>query len=65
MHCYFCQRNIKEIDFRDTKTLEKFISAAGKIKARKKTNFCSLHQRKLAEAIKRARFLALLPYTKE
>lgn len=65
MHCYFCQKNIKEIDFRDTKVLEKFISAAGKIKSRKKTGNCSRHQKKITQAIKRARFLALMPYIKE
>ncbi|MCD6500439.1 30S ribosomal protein S18 [bacterium] len=65
MQCLFCQRNIKEIDFRDTKTLENFISALGKIRPRKKTGLCAYHQRRLAQAIKRARFLALLPYTKE
>ncbi|MBZ9572829.1 30S ribosomal protein S18 [Patescibacteria group bacterium] len=65
MHCYFCQRNIKEINFRDTKALESFMSALGKIRPRKKTGLCAFHQRRLAQAIKRARFLALLPYTKE
>jgi len=65
MHCYFCQRNIKEINFRDTKALENFTSALGKIRPRKKTGLCAYHQRRLGEAIKRARFLALLPYTKE
>jgi len=65
MHCYFCQKNIKEIDFKDSSTLERFTSAAGKIKPRKKTGLCSQHQRKLAQAIKRARYLALLPYIKE
>jgi len=65
MHCYFCQRNIKEIDYKDTKTLSQFISLSGKIKPRKKTGLCSRHQRRLAQAIKRARFLALLPYVKE
>jgi small subunit ribosomal protein S18 len=65
MHCFFCQRNIKEIDYKDTKTLNQFISLLGKIKPRKKTGLCSQHQRKLAQAIKRARFLALLPYVKE
>ena len=63
MACYFCQRNIKEIDFKDTKVLWRFISSSGKIKAKKRTGTCSSHQRKLAQAIKRARFLALLSYT--
>jgi small subunit ribosomal protein S18 len=60
MNCYFCQRNIKEIDFKDAQLLSRFISQSGKIKARKKTGVCSSHQRKLARAIKRARYLALL-----
>jgi len=65
MSCYFCQRDIKEINFRDVKTLDFFISAQGKIKPRKKTRLCAKHQNRLAEAIKRARFLALLPYSKK
>ena len=65
MSCYFCQRDTKEINFRDVKTLGFFISAQGKIKPRKKTRLCAKHQKKLAEAIKRARFLALLPYSKK
>ena len=65
MQCYFCQKNIKDVDFKEIKTLEKFTSAQGKIRARKKTGLCAYHQRKLARAIKRARFLALLPFVKE
>ncbi len=60
--CYFCQRNLKEIDFKDRKLLEKFISGMAKIKSRKKTGLCSKHQRQLVKAIKRARFLGLLPF---
>jgi len=63
MVCYFCQRNIKEIDYKNTKLLSRFVSGLAKIKAKKRTGVCSTHQRKLAQAIKRARFLALLPYT--
>jgi len=59
-NCYFCQRNIGEIDFKDRETLKKFISGLGKIKSRRKTNLCARHQRGLARAIKRARFLGLL-----
>jgi len=65
MHCYFCQRNIKEIDFKDTQTLQRFTSLLGKIKGRKKTGLCARHQRKIAQAIKRARYLGLLPYLRE
>ncbi len=64
MHCYFCQQNKKQVDFKETQALNKFLSAAGKIKSRKKTNLCAQHQRKLTKAVKRARFMALIPYTK-
>ena len=63
MACYFCQRNIIEIDYKDTEILKKFISGLAKIRAKKRTGVCSGHQRKLAKAIKRARHLGLLPYT--
>jgi len=62
MPCYFCQRNIQEIDFKNTKVLEKFTSGLEKIRSRKRTGVCSKHQRKLSQAIKRARFLGLLPF---
>ncbi|MCD6232904.1 30S ribosomal protein S18 [bacterium] len=65
MQCYFCQHNIKEIDFKDTALLKHFIAASGKIKPRKKTFLCSKHQRGIAKAIKRARTLGLLSYTKK
>ncbi|PIP24387.1 MAG: 30S ribosomal protein S18 [Candidatus Nealsonbacteria bacterium CG23_combo_of_CG06-09_8_20_14_all_37_18] len=60
MECYFCQRNIKDIDFKETQILRRFISASGKIKPKKRTGVCSGHQRKLTRVIKRARYLALL-----
>jgi len=63
MECYFCQRNIKEIDFRETELLRRFISGLEKIRPKRRTGVCSSHQRKLAKAIKRARHLGLLPYT--
>ncbi len=63
MECYFCQRNIREIDFRNTEFLKRFVSGLGKIKARKRTGVCSKHQRHLAKAIKRARHLGLLSAT--
>jgi len=63
MACYFCQRNIKEIDFKNVELLRKFISGLAKIRPKKRTGVCASHQRKLAKAIKRARFLGLLPFT--
>jgi small subunit ribosomal protein S18 len=62
MACYFCQRNLNEIDFKNTQLLKRYLSSLGKIKSRKKTGVCAFHQRKLKRAIKRARFLGLLPY---
>jgi small subunit ribosomal protein S18 len=62
MPCYFCQRNLNEIDFKNTQLLKRYLSTLGKIKPKKKTGVCSFHQRKLARAIKRARYLGLLPY---
>jgi len=63
MDCHFCQRNIKEIDFKNTELLSRFISGLGKIKTRKRTGVCSKHQRQLAKAIKQSRHFGLLPYT--
>jgi small subunit ribosomal protein S18 len=60
MNCFFCQRNIKEIDFKETQLLNKFISSSGKIRGKKKTGVCSSHQRKLTRSINRARHLGLL-----
>jgi len=60
MQCIFCQRNIREIDFKKIEIIKDFTSLSGKIKPRKKTGLCSFHQRKVAKAIKRARQLGLL-----
>jgi len=60
--CYFCAANIKVIDYKDTAQLKKFITPQAQISRKRKTGTCALHQRKLAEAIKRARFLGLLPF---
>ncbi|MCK4386718.1 MAG: 30S ribosomal protein S18 [Candidatus Pacebacteria bacterium] len=61
--CFFAQNNTKQIDYKDVETLKKFINPHGRILARKRAGLCAKHQRQLAQAIKRARFLALLPYT--
>jgi len=61
-HCYFCVNNIQEIDYKDTETLRRFISSYGKIVPRRKSGVCAKHQRKLSNAIKRARIMALLPF---
>lgn len=64
-HCYFCQKGTDEVDFKETLTLKKFTAVSAKIKSRNKTGLCAKHQRGLTQAIKRARFLALLPYVRE
>jgi len=61
--CYFCAQNIKDIDYKNADLLSHFISAQAKIMPRKRSHFCAKHQRRLAIAIKRARFMALLPFT--
>lgn len=60
--CYFTQHNIKYIDYKDVELLKKFISPSGKITSRRITGTCAKYQRMVAVAIKRARFMALLPY---
>lgn len=61
--CYFCRSNIKYIDYKDSDLIRKFVSMQAKIKSQRRTKCCAKHQRELAIAIKRARFMALLPYT--
>ncbi|MFA6161694.1 MAG: 30S ribosomal protein S18 [Patescibacteria group bacterium] len=61
-NCYFCHSNIEEINYKDTNLLRRYLSSFGKIVARKRSGACSWHQRKLAGAIKRARFMAILPF---
>ncbi|MDD3399715.1 MAG: 30S ribosomal protein S18 [Candidatus Pacebacteria bacterium] len=65
MDCYFCKKNIQEIDFKETDILRRFISSLGKIRPRKKTGLCAKHQRKLSSAVKRARNLGLLSSTRK
>ncbi len=60
--CYFNQNNIKHIDYKDTEILRKFLNPHGRILARRKTGVTAKNQRKLAEAVKRARFMGLLPF---
>jgi len=61
-NCYFCINNQKAIDYKNGQLLGRYTSSYGKILPRRKTGVCSKHQRKLSQAIKRSRFMALLPY---
>lgn len=62
-HCHFCKMGIEAVDYKDTNTLRRYLSSFGKIVARKRSGVCVWHQRKLSVAIKRSRFMGLLPYT--
>lgn len=60
--CHFCQVNAQAVNYKDTNTLRRYLSSFGKIVPTKRSGVCVWHQRKLTNAIKRARFMALLPY---
>ena len=62
-YCYFCANKDVKIDYKDPELLRKFITDRGKIIPSRITGTCSYHQRQLARAIKRARIMALLPFT--
>ncbi len=62
-HCYFCSHGMEEVDYKDIRTLEKFINYHRKVLPAKRTGSCAKHQRKLAKAVKRARVMALLSHT--
>ena len=62
--CIFCRDSIPWVDYKDANLLGRFLSERAKIKARRTTGNCNRHQREVAVAIKTARELALLPYTK-
>lgn len=63
--CPFTHAGIKEIDYKDTNTLTKFITEKGKILPRRITGVSAYHQKRLAMAVKRARHMALLPFVAE
>lgn len=63
--CAFCVDKVEKIDYKDAGALRRFLSEQGQILSRRKTGTCARHQRRLTVAIKRARHLALLPYTAE
>ncbi len=63
--CTFCVDKVDEVDYKDVGRLRRFLSERGKIEPRRKTGTCARHQRSLNTALKRARHLALLPFTAE
>ncbi|MBI4981747.1 MAG: 30S ribosomal protein S18 [Candidatus Omnitrophica bacterium] len=62
--CRFCVDKVKTLDYKDTKRLEYFINERGKMTSSRLSGNCSKHQRVLSEAIKKARYVSLLPYTR-
>ena len=60
--CYFCENNMKEIDYKNTGLLRKFVNYHMKILPGKRTGTCAWHQRKLSQAVKRSRVMALLGF---
>lgn len=63
--CAFCVDKIAQVDYKDVGRLRKYITERGKILPRRISGNCAIHQRQLTGAIKRARQMALMPYTVE
>jgi small subunit ribosomal protein S18 len=63
--CHFCRDKVDHIDYKDFQSFRRYLSDRGKIRSRRITGACRRHQNQLAQAVKRARELALLPYVSE
>ncbi len=61
--CWFCKEGIAEVDYKNAAQLRRYVSEKGKIRSRRVTGACRKHQRQVAAAVKRAREMALLPYS--
>ena len=61
--CQFCADKTETIDYKDVDKLKKYVTERGKILPKRITGTCAIHQREVTRAIKRARIVALLPYT--
>ncbi|MBI4158511.1 MAG: 30S ribosomal protein S18 [Candidatus Yanofskybacteria bacterium] len=64
MQCIFCQDNINKVDYKNTHFLRKFTTSQFKIASSRRNKLCSSHQRMVAQAVKLARYMALMPYTR-
>ncbi|MFA5410364.1 MAG: 30S ribosomal protein S18 [Candidatus Omnitrophota bacterium] len=62
--CRFCANKVRTIDYKDVKMLEGFVKERGKMVSSRISGNCAKHQRRLCEAIKRARFISLIPFTR-
>lgn len=63
--CHFCVDKVEHVDYKDVDKLKKYITERGKIVPRRITGTCAKHQRQVTRAIKRARIIALLPFTSD
>lgn len=63
--CFFCSQNLKNVDYKEVDLLRRFVSSQSKIIDPRHTGVCAKHQRKIAEAVKRARFMGLLAYVRK
>jgi small subunit ribosomal protein S18 len=62
--CPICESGVRVLDFKDERALSRFTTERGKILPARLSGMCARHQRQLATAIKRARYLALMPYVR-
>jgi len=60
--CRFCRDKVREVDYKDVPVLQKLTTQQGKLFSRKRSGNCARHQRSVKRAVKRARFMGLLPY---
>ena len=65
LKCPLCEAGIKDVSYKDVYQLKKYTSVKGKIISTEKSGVCHKHQRRLTRAIKRARYMALLPYSSD
>ena len=63
--CRLCEEKLADLDYKDFRRLERLVSERGKILSRRITGACAKHQRKVEAAVKKARFIALLPFLKQ
>lgn len=61
--CQFCAEKIKSVDYKQTDLIRRYITERGKIRPRRQTGACAKHQRMVTDAIKRARHMALVPFS--
>jgi small subunit ribosomal protein S18 len=61
--CRFCKARVKQVDYKDVNALRKLLTGQGKLFSKKRSGNCAPHQRSVSQAVKRARYMALLPYT--